>query len=71
MLLTWPVAAAVITTDTEAEAPDASAPRAQVTVPAALVQPAEAEEKPTPAGRTSTSVTPVAVAGPSLRTVAA
>src|SRR5262245_21455117 len=70
-LLTVPVEPVVATTATTDVAPFASVPRLQVIVPDALLQPGfgVAETKVTPAGRTSVSDTPVAWAGPLLRTV--
>src|SRR6266446_6601133 len=50
------VAGAVALIVTEALAPLASEPTAQVTVPEALVQPGLAETKVTPAGRVSVTV---------------
>ena len=41
----------------------------QVTVPAALTQPAEADTKVTPAGSVSVAITEVALLGPALLTV--
>jgi hypothetical protein len=66
---TW-TEATIVTTE---EAPAARLPRAQVTTRPLLVQrPAGAEEtNVVPAGRVSSSVTPVIVALPSLRTVTA
>src|SRR5437660_1389502 len=47
----------------------ARVPKVQVTVPAALVQPAQAETKLTWAGRTSVTVPPLEAEGPLLVTV--
>src|SRR5437016_536795 len=63
-----PAAGAVALIVTEAVAPLASEPTAQVTVPEALVQPGLAETKVTPAGRVSVTVEPVLASGPLLAT---
>ena len=60
------------TTVTVADAPTARPPTEQVTVPDAWVQVPwveDAEEKVTPAGRGSVTVTPVAGLGPALATL--
>src|SRR5438105_4694118 len=62
------VAGAVALIVTEALAPLASEPTAQVTVPEALVQPGLADTKVTPAGRVSVTVAPVLASGPLLVT---
>src|SRR6266481_6748292 len=72
VLVTLPVAVGITLIVTVAILPLFSVPRAQVTVPPVCVQVplvVETLRKVTPAGRWSTTVTPVAVLGPRFLTV--
>ena len=64
VLLMVPVVVGVTVIVNVALAPDASEAEVHVTVPEALVHPELAEPNVTPAGRTSVTLTPVAVLGP-------
>src|SRR5882762_11974548 len=64
LLIVPAVAGAVALIVNVALAPLARLPAVQVTVPETLVQPEVADTKVTPAGRVSTTLTPVAGSGP-------
>ena len=69
VLVIVPVAVGAVTTIVAVELPPvARAPIVQVTVPALLAHPVEADWKPTPVGSVSETVTPVALLGPALLT---
>jgi hypothetical protein len=70
-LVKEPLTVGLATIVTTAEAPDPRVPTGHVTVPPFEAQPAvePAATKLTPGGRTSVTVTPLAVLGPLLKTV--